>query len=37
MIVRKEKEFEKGYNSITELHGKISDMLLDFGILKLEE
>ncbi len=36
MIARKEKPFTKGYNSITEQHGKHPEMLLDFGILMLE-
>lgn len=37
MIVKKKGEFNKGYNPITELKGKHKDMLLDFGILKLEK
>ena len=36
MIVKKEKPFEKGYTAITEQHGKNPEMLLDFGILKME-
>ena len=36
MIVRREKQFQIGYNSIIEMNGKHPEMLLDFGILKLE-
>jgi len=35
MIVRKKEPFRTGYNPITEQRGVHSDMLLDFGILKL--
>ncbi|HYE84164.1 MAG TPA: 5-deoxy-glucuronate isomerase [Clostridia bacterium] len=35
MRIRQEKSFEFGYNSITEMKGKHSDMLMDFGILRL--
>ena len=37
MIARKDGAFKKGYNAITEQHGKHSNMLLDFGVLKLEK
>ena len=37
MIVKYEETFKSGYNSITEIKGKHSDMLLDFGILVMEE
>lgn len=37
MIVKKNKEFEKGYNPITKQNGQHKEMLLDFGILKLEK
>lgn len=37
MVIRKEKNFTQGYNAITELHGKHSEMQLDFGILALAE
>ena len=37
MIVKKETEFRKGYHPITELNGKHSEMLLDFGILTLHK
>lgn len=36
MRIRQEKQFEFGYNSITEMDGKYSEMLMDFGILKLD-
>ncbi|MFA5570581.1 MAG: 5-deoxy-glucuronate isomerase [Sphaerochaetaceae bacterium] len=36
MVVKKEGKFARGYNAITELDGKHSDVLLDFGILVLE-
>lgn len=36
MIIRQKQPFSKGYNSITELDGKSSEMLMDFGILRLE-
>ncbi len=35
MRIQSGMEFEKGYNSITELNGKHSEMLMDFGILRL--
>ncbi len=35
MIIRKEEPFGRGFTSITELDGKHSDMLLDFGLLEL--
>lgn len=37
MIVKHEEKFISGYNSITELNGKHKEMLLDFGILKMEK
>lgn len=37
MRIKQEKPFEIGYNSITELNGKHSDMLMDFGILKMDK
>ena len=37
MIVKQHKPFDYGFTSITEQHGKHSDMMLDFGILKLKE
>lgn len=37
MIIRQEKEFSYGYNSITELNGKHSDMLMDFGIIRFNK
>ena len=36
MIVKQEGAFPRGYTPITEQHGKNSEMLLDFGILKME-
>jgi 5-deoxy-glucuronate isomerase len=36
MIERKEGEYQPGYTAITEQHGKNPEMLLDFGILRLE-
>jgi len=35
MVIKQKGSFEYGYNSITELNGKHSDMLMDYGILKL--
>ena len=35
MRVKQSKDFEYGYNGITEMDGKHSDMLMDFGIVKL--
>lgn len=35
MLVHNEQGFNEGYNSIAEIDGKHSDMLMDFGILKL--
>lgn len=37
MRIRQEKPFEYGYNSITEMDGKHSNMLMDFGILVLQK
>lgn len=36
MRIRQQKQFEFGYNGITEMDGKYSDMLMDFGILRLD-
>jgi len=36
MIVKQDKLFEHGFTSITQQHDKHSEMLLDFGILKLK-
>ncbi|AGB42381.1 putative enzyme involved in inositol metabolism [Halobacteroides halobius DSM 5150] len=36
MLINQDGEFKAGYNSITELDGKYSTMLMDVGILKLE-
>ncbi|MGH0052583.1 MAG: 5-deoxy-glucuronate isomerase [Sphaerochaetaceae bacterium] len=36
MIVQKEKAFDWGYTAVTSLEGPHSDMLLDFGILRLK-
>lgn len=35
MRIRQEKDFDYGYNSITELNGKHSEILMDFGVLRL--
>ena len=35
MILKQNKPFDCGFTSITQQHGKYSEMLLDFGILKL--
>ncbi|HYF83217.1 MAG TPA: 5-deoxy-glucuronate isomerase [Clostridia bacterium] len=35
MRIRQDKHFDFGYNSITEMKGKHSDVLMDFGILRL--
>lgn len=37
MRIRLEGSFKNGYNSITEMCGKHSDMFMDFGILKLKK
>lgn len=37
MKIKQNGEFKVGYNSITEIQGKHSEMLMDYGILKLEE
>ncbi|WZL72089.1 5-deoxy-glucuronate isomerase [Clostridiaceae bacterium 35-E11] len=37
MRIRQEEPFDHGYNSITEMKGKHSSMLMDFGILKLNQ
>lgn len=37
MRLKQETEFSKGYNMFTELNGLHSEMLMDFGILKLEK
>ncbi|HAK45290.1 MAG TPA: 5-deoxyglucuronate isomerase [Spirochaeta sp.] len=36
MIAKKDAPFKKGYTVITEQHGKNSEMLLDFGILRMD-
>ncbi|MGD1822290.1 MAG: 5-deoxy-glucuronate isomerase [Pleomorphochaeta sp.] len=36
MIVKRNEEFKCGYTTITELNGTNKEMLLDFGILKLD-
>jgi len=36
MPIKQNKDFIYGYNSITEMTGKYSDMLMDFGILKMD-
>lgn len=37
MVINQKNPFEYGYNSITELDGKHSDMCMDFGIIRLAE
>ena len=37
MRIQQKEPFKTGYNAITELNGKHSDMMMDFGILKLEK
>jgi 5-deoxy-glucuronate isomerase len=37
MIVKQHKPFDFGFTSITEQHGDHSEMMLDFGILKLKK
>lgn len=37
MRIQQKTPFEIGYNSITNLQGEHSDMMMDFGILKLEK
>lgn len=37
MRIRQEKSFQYGYNSITEIDGKYSEMLMDFGVIKLKK
>lgn len=36
MKIKQKDEFSIGYNSITEINGKSSEMMMDFGILKLK-
>lgn len=36
MIVKNDKDFVQGFRSITEQHGKNSEMLFDFGVLKMK-
>lgn len=36
MRIRQDSPFQYGYNSITEMNGKHSDMLMDFGILRMK-
>lgn len=35
MRLKQNGPFKVGYNSITEINGKHSDMLMDYGVLKL--
>ncbi|MHB1394053.1 MAG: 5-deoxy-glucuronate isomerase [Clostridia bacterium] len=35
MIIKQKQPFSEGYNSITELGGKSAEMMMDFGIVKL--
>jgi len=37
MIVKNESGFTEGYRSVAEQHGKNSEMLFDFGILKMKK
>jgi 5-deoxy-glucuronate isomerase len=37
MHIKQQGNFAYGYNSITEMNGKHSDMLMDFGILKMKD
>ncbi len=37
MVIKSQGEFEYGYNSITELDGKNSNMLMDFGMLRMKK
>lgn len=37
MRIQQKEVFKTGYNSITQINGKHSDMLMDYGILKLEK
>lgn len=37
MIVKKQDDFDYGYNAITELDGKHPEMLMDFGIIRLKK
>ena len=37
MVIHQKDVFQYGYNSITELEGKNSDMRLDFGIIRVKE
>ena len=37
MRIRQKKQFQYGYNSITEMDGKYADTLMDFGILRLDD
>ncbi|QEK11603.1 5-deoxy-glucuronate isomerase [Crassaminicella thermophila] len=37
MRIRQAEPFKYGYNSITEMNGKHSNMLMDFGILKMKK
>ncbi|WHH61007.1 5-deoxy-glucuronate isomerase [Petroclostridium sp. X23] len=37
MRIRQQGSFNNGYNAITQMNGKHSDMLMDFGILKLDQ
>ncbi|GMQ57427.1 5-deoxy-glucuronate isomerase [Vallitalea sediminicola] len=37
MVINQNKEYKYGYNSITELEGKHSDMKMDMGIIRLKK
>lgn len=37
MVVHQKEEYQYGYNSITELNGKHSDMQLDVGIIRVKD
>lgn len=37
MVTHQKEEYNYGYNAITELEGKHSDMQLDFGIIRVKE
>ena len=37
MVIKQEGKFREGYTAVTELDGKHSDMLMDFGLLNLSK
>lgn len=37
MVIRREKEYEYGYNPITELEGKHNEMKMDMGIIRVKK